>query len=98
MRIVIACDSFKGSLDARSVGEAITEGLRDVWPQDSGVAIRNLPIADGGEGTIDAIVDALGGTRRRTRVSGPLGGMVEAVWGFVPGPPGQPPLAVIEMA
>ena len=95
MRILIACDSFKGSLDARAVGEAISAGLHDVWDDAD---IRNIPIADGGEGTIDAIVDALGGTRRHAQVSGPLGGTVDAVWGHVPGEAGATPLAVIEMA
>ena len=47
--------------------------------------VRELPCADGGEGTLDALLAALGGARRQTRVTGPLGDPVDATWGVLPG-------------
>ena len=57
MKIVIAPDSFKGSLTAKEVGEAIQAGLKQVWPEAEYVLV---PMADGGEGTVQALVDATG--------------------------------------
>ena len=67
--VVVAPDSFKGSLDANDVCAAIADGLRRVWPHAD---IRQRPMADGGEGTLDAVLAALGdaGSRHHLRVDG----------------------------
>lgn len=78
-RIVIAPDSFKGSLDAESVASAIAEGWRRVRPDDE---IVELPQADGGEGTLAAMERAVPGSARRSAgpVTGPHGGPVPGEW------------------
>ena len=70
MKIVIAPDSFKGSLTARQAADAIERGVRRVTPD---VDIIPIPMADGGEGTVRALVDATGGRLILARVTGPLG-------------------------
>jgi glycerate 2-kinase len=89
MKIVIAPDSFKESLTALQVADAIAAGMREVWPDATYVKV---PVADGGEGTVQAMIDALGGRRVDVRVTGPLGQVVDAFYGDAGG------LAVIEMA
>lgn len=75
MRFVIAPDSFKGSASAREVAQAIAEGLKAALPD----AVCDLvPMADGGEGTVDALVAATGGRIVSVRVTGPLGEPVDA--------------------
>lgn len=74
-RIVVSPDSFKESLPAAEVAEAIIAGLRQVWPSAEYVAV---PMADGGEGTLDAITRATGATLHTARVTAPLGELVEA--------------------
>jgi glycerate kinase len=91
MRIVIAPQSFKGSLTAAEAGQAIAAGVRAVYPE---AEIDSVPIADGGEGTVQALVDATGGTLARKTVTGPLGEPVEASFGLM----GDGRTAVIEMA
>lgn len=91
MKIVIAPDSFKDSLSAQGVAEAIAQGLADVWPD---AQLLKCPMADGGEGTVESILAACDGELRRTPVRGPLGAMVEAAWGWLP----QSRTAIIEMA
>jgi glycerate kinase len=90
MKIVIAPDSFKGSLAAPQVAEAIARGWQAVFPAAE-CLLR--PMADGGEGTVDAVLAAAGGERRTCTVSGPLGTPVEAHWGWL-----ADGTAVIEMA
>ena len=90
MKLVIAPDSFKESLSAEQVAEAIAAGWRSVYPQAD---IQLCPMADGGEGTVDAVLAASGGQRRELSVCGPLGLPVQAHWGWLED--GQ---AVIEMA
>jgi glycerate 2-kinase len=85
---LVAPDSFKGTFSASEVAHAVAEGLRD-----AGREARELPVADGGEGTMDVLVTALGGEVRRLTASGPLGRSVEA--GFALLPDGS---AVVEMA
>lgn len=80
MRIVIAPDSFKGSLKSPAVAEAMAAGVRDAV-QDA--EIVQLPVGDGGEGTLDALVAATGGTFERHTVRGPLGDPVEARLGLL---------------
>ena len=69
MKTVIAIDSFKGSLTTFESGAAAAEGVRAVYP-DADITIS--PIADGGEGTVSAIVSATGGEICRATVTGPL--------------------------
>jgi glycerate kinase len=95
MKVVIAPDSFKESLSALQVAEAIEAGLREVFPD---AKVLKLPVADGGEGTVEAMIDATGGRRVELGATGPLGEPVSAFYGLAPTPDGGAPLAVIEMA
>lgn len=87
-RVLIAADKFKGSLTAVQVAERVTAGLRRVVP---GVDVASLPVADGGDGTVDAAV-AAGFERREVRVAGPLGHEVTAAFAL------RGDTAVVEMA
>ena len=91
MRIVIAPQSLKGSLTAAQAGRAIAQGVRAVYPQ---AEIAVVPVADGGEGTVQALVDATGGTMLQQVVTGPLGEPVTAFYGIL----GDGRTAAIEMA
>jgi glycerate kinase len=91
MKIVIAPDSFKDSLSAQGVADAIALGLAQVWPD---ALLLKCPMADGGEGTVESILAACEGELHRTQVRGPLGATVEAAWGWLP----QSHTAIIEMA
>jgi len=92
MKIVLAPDKFKGSLTAPQVAEAMARGVRRVLP---GAEIDICPMADGGEGTVAALVAATGGRIVTRRVTGPLPEMrVEAEFGVL----GDGVTAVIEMA
>ena len=93
MYIVVAPQSLKGSLDAQEVGQAIAEGIRRVW---SNADIRVVPVADGGERTVQALVAATGGKVMRVLVTGPLVEQVVANYGMLGGD--QSETAVIEMA
>ena len=87
-RVLIAADKFKGSLTAVQVAERVTAGLRRIAP---GLQVESLPVADGGDGTVDAAV-AAGFERREVRVAGPLGHEVTAAFALRAG------TAVVEMA
>ena len=89
MKIVIASDSFKGSLTSVEVAQAATRGIKAVYPDCDVVAVN---VADGGEGTVEAVVDALGGQIVHTTVSDPLGRPIQARYGIA----GKK--AIIEMA
>jgi glycerate kinase len=91
MRILIAPDSYKGSLSALAAAVAMERGVKTVFPQ---AEVFKVPIADGGEGTVEALVAATGGSLRRLRVQGPLLEPVEALWGVL----GDGVTAVLEMA
>jgi glycerate kinase len=91
MKIVIAPDSFKGSLTAFQVAEAIETGFKRVY---GNVEVDKVPIADGGEGTAKALVAATGGIIRDITVTGPLGDPVPAYYGVL----GDGETAVVEMA
>src|ERR1700682_1105196 len=82
MRIVIAPNAFKGSLSAREPAEAIDEEFRVAAPD---AELVRVPIADGGDGTVDALVAATQGERRTRRVRGPLGDPVDAEYGLIDG-------------
>ncbi|GGY86492.1 glycerate kinase [Streptomyces olivaceoviridis] len=87
-RVLVAADKFKGSLTAVQVAERVTAGLRRVVPD---LQVEALPVADGGDGTVDAAV-AAGFERREVRVAGPLGEEVTAAFALRGG------TAVVEMA
>src|SRR4051794_8512970 len=91
MRVVVAPDKFRGSLTAAEAARALTRG---VLAADPSAAIDQAPMADGGEGTVDALVSARGGSVRETEVPGPLGQPVCPTFGLV----GDGTPAVIEMA
>lgn len=90
-RVVIAPDSYKGSVSALGVAEAMARGVRQVFPQAD---IRKIPIADGGEGTVEALVCATSGRVHEAEVADPLGRKIRAQWGVL----GDGRTAVIEMA
>lgn len=89
MNIVIASDSFKGSLSSIEVAQAATRGIKAVYPDYEVIAVN---VADGGEGTVEAVVEALGGEIVTTTVSDPLGRPIQARYGIA----GDK--AIIEMA
>jgi glycerate kinase len=91
MKVVIATDSFKGTLSSRQAGRAIAGGIRRVLPH-TGIVV--IPVADGGEGTAEALLSALGGRWETATVSGPLGAPVEARFAIL----ADANRAVIEMA
>ncbi|HLV09041.1 MAG TPA: glycerate kinase [Halanaerobiales bacterium] len=91
MKIVVAPDSFKGSLTAAEVAEHIERGILTVLPD---AEIIKVPMADGGEGTAQALVNATGGELIYKEVTGPLGNRVRACFGLL----GNGQSAVIEMA
>lgn len=90
MKIVLAPDSFKGSLSASRACAAMQRGVARVYPD---AEVELCPLADGGEGSLDALLTATGGYDKTVRVRGPLGQSVEACWGILPDGKG-----VIEMA
>jgi len=91
MRIIVAPDSFKGVLDARRAAHALALGIRRARPDAD---VLEIPMADGGEGTLDALVDAHKGNRRKVPAIGPLGDPVEAAIGLIR----EASTAVIELA
>ena len=91
MKIVIAPDSFKGSLSAVEVSDAIAQGVKRVY---SNAVIEKVPMADGGEGTVECLVNATHGKIYEQEVLGPLGEPVLATFGIL----GDKSTAVIEMA
>ncbi len=91
MKIVVAMDSFKGSLSSVEAGMAVRDGILAAKPD---VEVAVSPLADGGEGTCDALVEGLGGTFVFTEVTGPMGTAVKAKYGILP----DGITAVMEMA
>jgi glycerate kinase len=90
MKVLLCPDSFKGALGAPEAAAALAEGWKRVFPEAECVC---LPVADGGEGTLDVLLAATGGERFLTEVTGPLGEPVQAAWGLLPDG-----TAVIELA
>ena len=90
IKIVIAPDSFKGSVSARDAADAIEQGLRDSLPELVSLEVLQVPIADGGEGTLDALVPAA--DQIEVAVTGTGGNTVQAKYGHIGS------TAVIEMA
>ena len=98
MKIIVAPDSFKGSLNAVEACDAIAAGLRRVVPE---AQIIVIPMADGGEGTVDALVISTGGSYQKCTVCGPLAEKLEAFYGILGDDVDsgrQDKTAVIEMA
>jgi len=91
IRVLIAPQAFKGSVDAVGVAAAIARGIRRVFAD---AECDELPLADGGEGTVRALVHATGGRIHRSRVHDPLGREIDAEWGTL----GDGRTAVVEMA
>ena len=91
MKIAVAVDSMKGSLTSLEAGEAVKEGILKADPS---AEVRVFPLADGGEGTQEALTKGLGGKEVRCRVKGPMGRPVDAVYGMAE----EKKLAVLEMA
>ena len=91
MKVVIAIDSFKGSLSSMEGGNAVKAGILAARP-DAHVVVK--PLADGGEGTTDALTEGLGGERIDLSVTGPLGEPVDAYYGLLP----STNTAIMEMA
>lgn len=91
MRVLIAIDSFKGSISSQEGSRAIALGIKEVYP-DAHIGI--IPLADGGEGTVQALVQAVNGEYVTKEVTGPLGSKVKAVYGIL----GDRTTAIIEVA
>jgi glycerate kinase len=91
MKIIIAPNAFKETLSAVEVADCIEQGIRKIWPE---TAIEKFPLADGGDGTVDALVSAMGGRIIARKVTGPLGKKVRAEIGLL----GDEMTAVVEMA
>ena len=91
MKIVVAPDSFKGSLTAIEVSDAIEKGVREIFPE---AEIIKIPMADGGDGTVQCLVNATGGKILEEKVIGPLEDEVLASYGIL----ADKKTAVIEMA
>ena len=91
MKIVIAPDSFKGSISARDFCTAVKAGVKRVFPD---AKVVEVPLADGGEGTMENIVFASKGTKKRVKVTGPIGEKVAAEYGIL----GDKETVIIEMA
>lgn len=91
MKIVVAPDSFKGSLTAIEVSIAIEQGIREVFPE---AEVIKIPMADGGEGTVQCLVNATGGKVLEEKIIGPLGDEVLAFYGIL----GDRKTAIVEMA
>ena len=90
-KIVVAIDSFKGSLTTFEAGKAIEEAAKEVYKD---IEVRISPIADGGEGTVEAVISATNGELVKTVVCNPLGERIEAAYGFIP----HTKTAIIEMS
>jgi glycerate kinase len=82
MKVVVAPNSFKGSLSASQAAAAIARGVRLARPD---AEVVEIPVADGGEGTVEALVSARKGTYRSAEVEGPLGDPVSATYGLIDG-------------
>ena len=91
MKVVVAIDSLKGSLSSMEAGNAIAEGI---YRADAEAKVEVRPLADGGEGTVDALVQGMNGSLRKVRVTGPLGDKVDAAYGIIE----EAKMAVIEMS
>src|SRR5690625_2727852 len=90
MKIIIAPDSFKESMTAFEVAESIEQGIKNVTRQ---MSIKKIPLADGGEGTIDALANRIPGRRIQCQVTGPLGAPLDTFYYLT-----EQRVAIIEIA
>ncbi len=93
MKVVIAIDSFKNSMSSLDAGNAAAKGVRNAYGEEP-VDLVIKPLADGGGGTVEALVTGMNGEYRHALVSGPLTGKVDCVYGYLP----ETDTAIIEMA
>ena len=93
MKVVVAIDSLKGSLTSYEAGKAIEAGVRNAWAGKE-VEVVVKPLADGGEGTVDALVEGMNGQLRHVQVHGPLDASVDCAYGYLK----ETNTAIIEMA
>jgi len=91
VNVVIAVDSFKGSLSSLEAGQAIAEGIKRI---DTTINVNIYPLADGGEGTVCALTQGIGGTLETSVVTGPLGEPVSCHYGIIK----KLSIAIIEMS
>lgn len=91
MKVTIAIDSFKGSLSTFQAGEAVSKSIKRIYPDAKTII---CPIADGGEGTVDAIIAGTGGEKVETMVHNPIGTLIKSSYGIVP----HTNTAIIEMS
>ena len=91
MKVVVAIDSLKGSLSSLEAGNAIKQGIKRVY-QDAKIIVK--PLADGGEGTVEALVSGMNGKIETVVATGPLGDKIENSYGIIP----EKRLAIMEMA
>lgn len=91
INIVIAVDSFKGSASSKEVNSYIKSGILNVYPSDDN--IKTMAIADGGEGTVEAVIEGVQGKYETIQVTGPLGDIVNAKYGII-----ENNIVIIEMA
>lgn len=91
MKVVVAIDSLKGSLSSLEAGNAIKQGIKQVY-QDAKIIVK--PLADGGEGTVEALVSGMNGKIETVVATGPLGDKIESSYGIIP----EKRLAIMEMA
>ena len=91
MKVVVAIDSLKGSLNSLEAGNAIKQGIKRVY-QDAKIIVK--PLADGGEGTVEALVSGMNGKIETVVATGPLGDKIESSYGIIP----EKKLAIMEMA
>jgi len=80
LKVVIAPNAFKGTLTASQAAAAIARGVREVFPD---AEVVEVPVADGGDGTVEALVSANHGQYRTAEVEGPLGDPVKATYGLI---------------
>ena len=91
MKIVVAIDSFKGCISSMELNQVISDAIHDILPT---AEVVKIPVADGGEGWVDALMSVLGGERITCWVEDPLGNPVQASFAWVE----ETKSAVIEMA
>ena len=91
MKVLIAPQSYKGSISAIKVAEAIKEGALNIFPDIESLII---PVADGGDGTLETLVESTSGTIHNSNATGPLGNSIPVIWGTL----GDNKTAIIEMA
>lgn len=91
MKVIAGMDSFKGSLSSKDSNRAVENGIRSIFEN---AEVKSYPMADGGEGTVEALIDGFDGERKHADVTGPLGDEITASYGFAE----EENLAIIEIA